>query len=103
MGNRVFRLVLIVLTLFVSADLLYADVTGSIRPTAPARSGAAAPDSNSGTPKPNPISDTVIFVAPPDREARLERRDATSQARSPHSAHGEAGDHSAVIIRTARS
>jgi murein DD-endopeptidase MepM/ murein hydrolase activator NlpD len=48
------------------------DVTGSIRPTAPARSGAAAPDS--GTPKPNPISDTVIFVAPPDREARLESR-----------------------------
>ncbi len=31
MGNRVFRLVLIVLTLFVSADLLYADVTGSIQ------------------------------------------------------------------------
>ncbi len=50
------------------------DVTGSIRPTAPARSGAAAPDAGSGTPKPNPISDTVIFVAPPDREARLESR-----------------------------
>ena len=31
MGNRVFRLILIVLTLFVSADLLYADVTGSIQ------------------------------------------------------------------------
>ncbi len=28
----------------------------------------------SGTPKPSPISDTVIFVAPPDREARLESR-----------------------------
>jgi murein DD-endopeptidase MepM/ murein hydrolase activator NlpD len=26
------------------------------------------------TPKPSPISDTVIFVAPPDREARLESR-----------------------------
>ncbi len=50
------------------------DVTGSIRSTGPARSGAAAPDSGSGTPKPNPISDTVIFVAPPDREARLESR-----------------------------
>jgi murein DD-endopeptidase MepM/ murein hydrolase activator NlpD len=47
------------------------DVTGSIRP--PAR-GAAAAEPNSGTPKPNPISDTVIFVAPPDREARLESR-----------------------------
>jgi len=47
------------------------DVTGSIRP--PAR-GAAAAEPSSGTPKPNPISDTVIFVAPPDREARLESR-----------------------------
>jgi murein DD-endopeptidase MepM/ murein hydrolase activator NlpD len=48
------------------------DVTGSIRPTAPARGAAAEP--MTGTPKPNPISDTVIFVAPPDREARLESR-----------------------------
>jgi murein DD-endopeptidase MepM/ murein hydrolase activator NlpD len=47
-----------------------ASVTGSIRP--PARSAADAP--SSGTPKPSPISDTVIFVAPPDREARLESR-----------------------------
>src|SRR5512147_2342888 len=39
------------------------DVTGSIRP--PAR-GAAAAEPSTGTPKPNPISDTVIFVAPPD-------------------------------------
>ncbi len=45
--------------------------TGSIRP--PAR-GAAADTSTSGAPKPSPISDTVIFVAPPDREARLESR-----------------------------
>jgi murein DD-endopeptidase MepM/ murein hydrolase activator NlpD len=48
------------------------DVTGSIRPSAPSR-GAAA-ESPTGTPKPSPISDTVIFVAPPDREARLESR-----------------------------
>src|SRR5690349_11027710 len=47
------------------------DVTGSIRP--PAR-GATASEPASGVPKPNPISDTVIFVAPPDREARLESR-----------------------------
>jgi murein DD-endopeptidase MepM/ murein hydrolase activator NlpD len=46
-----------------------ASVTGSIKP--PARGTDAAP---SGTPKPSPISDTVIFVAPPDREARLESR-----------------------------
>ncbi|RZN26364.1 M23 family metallopeptidase [Bradyrhizobium sp. Leo121] len=43
--------------------------TGSIRP--PARN--AAPETTA-TPKPSPISDTVIFVAPPDREARLESR-----------------------------
>jgi hypothetical protein len=47
-----------------------ASVTGSIRPQA--RSAADAP--STGTPKPSPISDTVIFVAPPDREARLESR-----------------------------
>src|SRR5438445_9694495 len=40
-----------------------ASITGSIRP--PAR-GATDP-TPSGTPKPSPISDTVIFVAPPDR------------------------------------
>jgi murein DD-endopeptidase MepM/ murein hydrolase activator NlpD len=47
------------------------DVTGSTRP--PAR-GMAAPEASPATPKPSPISDTVIFVAPPDREARLESR-----------------------------
>jgi Peptidase family M23 len=45
--------------------------TGSIR--SPTR-GAAAEPAASGTPKPSPISDTAIFVAPPDREARLESR-----------------------------
>src|ERR1700692_4045065 len=48
-----------------------AQVTGSIRPTS---RGAEATSSPSGVPKPSPISDTVIFVAPPDREARLESR-----------------------------
>src|SRR3954447_25132465 len=49
------------------------DVTGSLR--APARGPAAveAPAAPSA-PKPSPISDTVIFTAPPDREARLESR-----------------------------
>src|SRR5215203_4589167 len=45
--------------------------TGSIR--SPAR-GAAVETPASGPLKPSPISDTVIFVAPPDREARLESR-----------------------------
>ncbi len=49
-----------------------ASVTGSIR--SPSRGAAAADTPASGTPKPSPISDTVIFVAPPDREARLESR-----------------------------
>src|SRR5437660_12452736 len=48
------------------------DVTGSIR--APSRGAASSEPSSSGVPKPSPISDTVIFVAPPDREARLESR-----------------------------
>src|ERR1700691_3623629 len=49
-----------------------AQVTGSIRP--PSRGAAATDAAPSGTLKPSPISDTVIFVAPPDREARLESR-----------------------------
>ncbi len=47
-----------------------ASVTGSIKQPR----GSAATDANSGAPKPSPINDTVIFVAPPDREARLESR-----------------------------
>jgi len=47
-------------------------ITGSIRSSA--RGAAASEAAPSGTPKPSPISDTVIFVAPPDREARLESR-----------------------------
>jgi murein DD-endopeptidase MepM/ murein hydrolase activator NlpD len=48
-----------------------AQVTGSIR--SPLRATSPA-DAASGTPKPSPISDTAVFVAPPDREARLESR-----------------------------
>jgi murein DD-endopeptidase MepM/ murein hydrolase activator NlpD len=48
-----------------------ASVTGSIKPP---RGAAASDASSSGLPKPSPINDTVIFVAPPDREARLESR-----------------------------
>src|SRR5689334_23434318 len=48
-----------------------AAATGSVRPQA---RGATVETPASGTLKPSPISDTVIFVAPPDREARLESR-----------------------------
>jgi murein DD-endopeptidase MepM/ murein hydrolase activator NlpD len=47
-------------------------ITGSIRP--PSRGPATNDGTPPVTPKPSPISDTVIFVAPPDREARLESR-----------------------------
>jgi murein DD-endopeptidase MepM/ murein hydrolase activator NlpD len=52
------------------------DITGAIRPPAPRAPIVSDPTSLNGpsTPKPSPISDTVIFVAPPDREARLESR-----------------------------
>lgn len=52
------------------------DVTGSIPRSTPQR-GEANQTTTQGTPKPSPISDTVIFVAPPDREARLESRAPT--------------------------
>ncbi len=57
-------------------------VTGSIRP--PSRGAAAGDSAPSGTPKPSPISDTVIFVAPPDREARLESRAPVTPAVQPN-------------------
>jgi murein DD-endopeptidase MepM/ murein hydrolase activator NlpD len=54
------------------------DITGSLRQPAPALRAPTVSDPSSlntaATPKPSPISDTVIFVAPPDREARLESR-----------------------------
>jgi murein DD-endopeptidase MepM/ murein hydrolase activator NlpD len=48
------------------------DITGSVRPAS--RGAAVSEPATSGTPKPSPISDTAVFVAPPDREARLESR-----------------------------
>jgi murein DD-endopeptidase MepM/ murein hydrolase activator NlpD len=50
------------------------DVTGSIRPMSRPAAPSPSSDANAPPPKPSPISDTVIFVAPPDREARLESR-----------------------------
>jgi murein DD-endopeptidase MepM/ murein hydrolase activator NlpD len=58
-----------------------ASVTGSIKQPR----GAAATDAgSSSTPKPSPINDTVIFVAPPDREARLESRTPAMVAPQPN-------------------
>jgi murein DD-endopeptidase MepM/ murein hydrolase activator NlpD len=47
-------------------------ITGSIK--SPSRGPTTGDGTSPATPKPSPISDTVIFVAPPDREARLESR-----------------------------
>jgi murein DD-endopeptidase MepM/ murein hydrolase activator NlpD len=49
-----------------------AQVTGSMRSSS--RGTNPADTAASGTPKPSPISDTAVFVAPADREARLESR-----------------------------
>ena len=76
------------------------DVTGSIR--APARGASATEPASSGTPKPSPISDTVIFVAPPDREARLESRaPVVSVPQSNHFAKNQGVDN--VLVRLQNS
>src|SRR3978361_1095465 len=76
-----------------------ASITGSIR--TPSRGAAATDAAPSGTPKPSPISDTVIFVAPPDREARLESR-APVVAKAPPSqcAKGQGFDNVLVRLQT---
>ncbi|MEZ0221087.1 M23 family metallopeptidase [Tardiphaga sp. 1201_B9_N1_1] len=56
-------------------------VTGSIGKP-PARGAAIEPTTS--IPKPSPISDTVTFVAPPDREARLESRTPALTAQQPN-------------------
>ncbi|WP_426433998.1 peptidoglycan DD-metalloendopeptidase family protein [Bradyrhizobium genosp. P] len=73
-----------------------AAVTGSIKPQGHAD---AAP--SSGTPKPSPISDTVIFVAPPDREARLESRaPLTAKAQPSQFAKVQGVDNAIVRLQT---
>ncbi|HET7912077.1 MAG TPA: M23 family peptidase, partial [Pseudolabrys sp.] len=49
--------------------------TGSVKPSRVAPPGAAE-----RIPRPSPISDTVIFTAPPDREARLYSRELPAAA-----------------------
>ncbi len=50
------------------------DITGSIRPPSRGAPSNLTEPATSGVPKPSPISDTAVFVAPHDREARLESR-----------------------------
>ncbi len=71
-------------------------ITGSIRPSS--RGGAAPDVPVPSIPKPSPISDTVIFVAPPDREARLESRVPTTVA-PPSTQFAKAGGIDSVLAR----
>jgi murein DD-endopeptidase MepM/ murein hydrolase activator NlpD len=73
-----------------------AQVTGSIKP--PSRGTAATDATSSAAPKPSPISDTVIFVAPPDREARLESRGPVIVA-PPANQFAKAGGVDNVLVR----
>lgn len=73
------------------------DVTGSIPRSAPQRG-----DASQTTPKPSPISDTVIFVAPPDREARLESRAPTVVA-APTSQFARTQGFDNVLVRLTTS
>jgi murein DD-endopeptidase MepM/ murein hydrolase activator NlpD len=71
-------------------------VTGTTRPTS--RGSTASESTGSGTPKPSPISDTVTFMAPPDREARLESR-APVAPRVPSDKFAKAGGVDNVLVR----
>ena len=65
---------------------------------APARSAPRTARARREPPKPSPISDTVIFIAPPDREARLQSREMPAIA-TRLAARGEAGGLSGVLAR----
>jgi murein DD-endopeptidase MepM/ murein hydrolase activator NlpD len=56
---------------------------------------------NPGVPKPSPISDTAVFVAPPDREARLESRAPIVNAPASKAAKIQGVDN--VIVRLQNS
>lgn len=67
-----------------AASLAGADptATGSIRGTRPPAPAERAASPAAAAPKPSPISDTVILVAPPEREARLQSRAPVGPIRS---------------------
>ncbi len=73
-------------------------LTGSIHPPR----AAPAADAPPGKPRPSPISDTVIFKAPPEREARLESREAPARPVK-LATRGEDAGLEGVLARVARS
>src|SRR5579872_1054919 len=78
------------------------DITGSIRPPPRGASSNVTEPAASGVPKPSPISDTAVFVAPPDREARLESR-APILANAPASKSAKIVGVDNVIVRLQNS
>ena len=81
-------------TLEQRTNTLTGDVTGSIKPARMAPPEAPKP------PKARPISDTVIFVAPPDREARLQSRELNDSV-TRLAERGNAGGLDGVLSRVA--
>ncbi len=71
--------------------------TGSIRP-AHRSAPVAAPAAPAPQLKPSPISDTVIFTAPPDREARLQSRELPASA-TRLAARGNGGGLNGILAR----
>jgi murein DD-endopeptidase MepM/ murein hydrolase activator NlpD len=88
-------------TLEQRTDALTGDMltTGSIGPAHRAPPPAKAPIEKQL--KPSPINDTVILVAPPDREARLESRELPASAT--RLAHDNAGGLGDVLTRVSAS
>ncbi|MCF2523471.1 peptidoglycan DD-metalloendopeptidase family protein [Bradyrhizobium sp. G127] len=74
-------------------------VTGSIKPAS--RAPLASEAGSTGIPKPSPINDTVIFVTPPDREARLESRAPASVKQRTDFAQSQGVDNALVNLQTA--
>jgi murein DD-endopeptidase MepM/ murein hydrolase activator NlpD len=77
----------------IAGDVL---TTGSIKPS------RLAPQGETARPKPSPISDTVIFKAPRDREARLESRELPVKA-TQVAARASAGGMTGVLSRVSLS
>lgn len=71
-------------------------VTGSVKPSRTSSSDRGS----SATPKPSPISDTMMFVAPPDREARLESRRPAIEAPATRLAKVPAADGTLAKLQT---
>jgi murein DD-endopeptidase MepM/ murein hydrolase activator NlpD len=71
--------------------------TGSIKPS---RTSLTNDRNSHATPKPSPISDTMMFTAPPDREARLESRRPAIEAPATRFAKAPIADSALAKLQT---